>query len=192
MDQMIKEFLIDPLVAAIFALALPSAVLLWKGRGRRPKRCKWHCAVQPVFYGGPKWHRQEVKITLTLFGIKVRTLDQQGKLQWEWHATLRKKVFLVGPWRTLREGGIANGFISVQISRTGTFMCGHDYANTMVQEHSEYGVILLGQTEEDLQMAWTAMLSGTHEMRPLDETADEYELKKERQIGRQVKTGEQC
>jgi hypothetical protein len=158
---------------------------------------KWICAVQPVYYsknisyyerrdamnlihalkqvfssGKTKWHIQEVQITPSLAGYVIDTISAKDKLQWCWNASLVSNAFLVGPWKSKRKTSGSHGFMSVQISRNGTYMYGHDYAVVLEEAKAHYGVLLLGKDENSLVKAWTAMRNARRDMFSLKNKID--------------------
>ena len=143
---------------------------------------KWICAVQPVYYSRRRhydkqgttrkwvralqslyssteseWHVQNVQINASAGGYVIDTVAADGKLQWRWNASLVENAFLVGPLASLRKSSGSHGYMSVQISRNGTYMFGHDYAVVLEEAKAHYGILLLGKDENSLAKAWSAM-----------------------------------
>jgi len=140
---------------------------------RRDLTGQWVSAVQPVYYAaGNQWHIQYVQITYSPKGYAVKTVKAEGKLQWRMEAKLVANTFLVGPWSSRRKSSQSHGYMSLQISRNGQYMFGHDYGVVFKEQESHFGILLLGQTEESLQYAWKAMASGRREMLPLTHTVN--------------------
>lgn len=152
--------------------ALTTAIELWKGRGRRRLFGDWFSAVQPVYYKTGKWHIQKVQIKPSFFGLVVETVESDGKLQWRMYAKLEDQTFFVGRWKSARPGSISNGYMSLQISPNGKYMCGHDYGAIVKDGGSDFGILLLGRSQADLESAWKAMSKGMREMLPLTEETD--------------------
>lgn len=167
-----SEVIFSAFVGAIVSLALTTAIELWKGRGRRRLYGEWFSAVQTVYYKTEKWHVQKVQIKASFFGLMVKTKKSKGKLQWRMYAKLEDRTFLVGRWRSEREGSISNGYMVLQISSNGKYMCGHDYGDVLRHGEAHFGILLLGRNRSDLESSWKAMSGGTREMLPLSETID--------------------
>ena len=182
--SLVKDLAIAPGIGAAMAYGLAVTVELFKARGPKCLYGDWLCAVQPVYYlkkydhGRGKsvvedrWHVRRIRITPSWRGLKARTLKASNKLQWVWYPKLRGQTFLVGNWHSTRKTSVAHGFMSVQVSRDGRYMFGHDLGVSETHEESNFGVLLLGQSEADLQSAWMAMATGFRKMRPLNETID--------------------
>jgi len=166
------ELFIAPLIGAIMALVLTIALELWKGRGRRRLYGEWVLAVQPVYYKTGKWHLQKVQFKPAILGLEVQTADAPKTLQWCWHPRLETKTYLAGRWKSTRPGSISDGFMSVQISSNGKYMFGHDYGSVASDKESNFGVLLLGRTQSDLESAWETISKGAREMLPLTETVE--------------------
>src|SRR5262249_51159150 len=89
---------------------------------------QWISAVQPVYYqAGNQWHVQHVQITPSPQGYAVETVKAQKKLQWRMDAKLVANSFLVGRWMSRRKSSQSHGYMTLQISRNGQYMYGHDY-----------------------------------------------------------------
>ena len=183
------ELFFGPLIGAIMALGLTIAVELWKGRGRRKLYGEWYLSIQPVFKmeDSPKhrgktppnqtalvkaWHIQKVRVRWSPLGLKVQTEDAPRKLQWCWYPRLEKETYLVGRWKSIRPGALSNGYMSVQMSSNGRYMCGHDYGAVAKHMETNLGILLLGRDPSDLASAWRAMSMGVRPMLPLTETVD--------------------
>jgi hypothetical protein len=130
---------------------------------------RWISAVQPVYYQCDGWHVQSVEISSTSSIYVVKTDPVEGKLQWRLDAKLVSNAFLAGAWRSLRLGSRSQGYMTLQLARNGTYMCGHDYALTFGDSMAHLGIMLLSRTEEHLQLAWKAMKAAHREMMPLDQ-----------------------
>jgi hypothetical protein len=153
---------------------------------------QWLCAVQPVYYSRRRryrdqpfpgrwiralrshgsgaetaWHVQDVQINPSVTGYVVDTLPAEATLQWRWNAGLVGNAFLAGSWASKRESSDSHGYMSVQISRNGTYMFGHDYAVVLEEAKAHFGVLLLGKTEGALAKAWSAMRGARRDMPPL-------------------------
>lgn len=166
------DMILSALVGALVSMALTTGAELWRARGRRRLYGAWWCAVQPVYYRTNKWHVQEVTIKPSLFGVVVNTVKEAGKLQWVMHAQLMDQKYLVGRWKSLRRGSISSGYMSLQISLNGSFMCGHNYGDVGGNEDANFGVLLFGRTREQLEGAWKAMQSEVRDLLPLTESVD--------------------
>jgi hypothetical protein len=129
---------------------------------------KWISAVQPVYYERDGWHVQEVVISASAEAYTVKTVQAPGKLQWRLDAKLIANSFLAGPWHSTREGSRSQGYMTLQLARNGTYMCGHDYALALHDALAHFGVILFSRTEEHLQLAWQAMKAAHRKMVPLE------------------------
>lgn len=133
----------------------------------------WISAVQPIYYrAGSQWHIQHVQITSSPKGYTVETVKSEKKLQWRMEAKLVANSFLAGPWVSMRKSSQSHGYMSLQISRNGQYMFGHDYGVVLREQESNFGILLLAQNEENLQLAWKAMRSGGRKMLPLTDTID--------------------
>jgi hypothetical protein len=180
----IKDFLVLPLIGAGMAQALITAVELIRARGRDSLYGEWLYAVQPVYYltrrDAPnkpppvedRWHVHRLQIAPSWRGLKARTIDAPGKLQWVWYPKLKREFFLTGIWRSTRKTSASVGCMSVQVSRDGRYMFGFDFGIAHAQESSNFGILLLGKSERDLQSAWTAVDRGRRRVRPLSDTID--------------------
>jgi hypothetical protein len=133
---------------------------------------KWISAVQPVYYQRPKWHVQDVQISQSSGNYMVKTVPAPKKLQWRMDATLIAESFLTGPWRSTREGSQSHGYMTLQVSRSGAYMCGHDYAVAIDEARAHLGVMLLGRTSADLRRAWEAICAARRELLPLKKRCD--------------------
>jgi len=134
---------------------------------------EWISAVQPVYYpAGSKWHIQRVQITPSPQGYTVETVKAENKLQWRMEAKLIANSFLVGRWASMRKAAQSHGYMTLQISRNGQYMYGHDYGVALKEGESNFGVLLFGQNQESLGSAWKAMRSWRRKMLPLTETID--------------------
>jgi TIR domain len=143
------------------------------GGFRRQLAGSWLSAVQPVYYAaGDAWHIQEVQIVPTPRGYAVVTVRVEGKLQWRLDAKLVANSFLVGRWFSRREGSHSHGYMSLQISRNGMYMFGHDYGIVFEEGKAHFGVLLLAKDKEHLEKARAAMKSARRELLPLDQTMD--------------------
>jgi hypothetical protein len=164
--------IISGVIGAILSIILATGIELWRARGRRRLYGEWWCAIQPVYYKTKKWHVQRVRIKPGIFGVVVVTEPESGKLQWKMYARLENQKFLVGRWESSRPGSISNGYMSVQLSSNGTYMCGHDYANVHRNNESDFGVLLFGRSRDDLESARKAVRSGVRELLPLADEVD--------------------
>jgi hypothetical protein len=133
---------------------------------------KWISAVQPVYYQRDGWHVQDVEISASSDVYTVKTVPATSKLQWRLDAKLFANAFLAGPWHSTREGSRSQGYMTLQLARNGTYMCGHDYALAFGDSEAHFGVMLLSRTEEHLRVAWQAMKAAHIEMLSLDERTD--------------------
>lgn len=134
---------------------------------------KWISAVQAVYYAaGNAWHVQDVEIAPTPRGYSVATIPAPGKLQWRFEAKLVANAFFVGRWFSKRAGSESKGYMSLQISRNGTYMFGHDYGVVFDEGKAHFGVMLLAKTEEKLEIARTAMKRARRKMSSLDKRID--------------------
>jgi hypothetical protein len=133
---------------------------------------RWISAVQPVYYRRDGWHVQEVEITVSSDVYTVKTVPAPGKLQWRLDARLVASAFLAGPWHSTREGSRSQGYMTLQLARNGTYMCGHDYALAFGDSVAHFGVMLLSRAEEHLGLAWRAMKAAQREMASLDHGTD--------------------
>lgn len=133
---------------------------------------QWISAVQPVYYRRDGWHVQDVVISASSDVYTVKTVAAPGKLQWRLDASLFANAFLAGPWHSTREGSRSQGYMTLQLSRNGTYMCGHDYALAFGESVAQFGVMLLSRTEEHLRLAWQAMKAAQKEMASLDQRTD--------------------
>jgi hypothetical protein len=129
-------------------------------------------AVQPVYYQRDGWHVQDVEISASTDAYTVKTLPVPGKIQWRLDARFIANAFLAGPWHSTREGSRSQGYMTLQLARNGTYMCGHDYALAFGDSMAHFGVILLSRTEEHLRSAWQAMKTARREMVSLDQRTD--------------------
>lgn len=166
------NMVLSGLIGALVSMALATGVELWKGRGRRRLYGEWWCAVQPVYYQTEKWHIQKLSIKPSLFGIVIDTAKKDGKLQWRMHADLKDQKYLVGRWKSLRAGSISSGYMSLQISLNGEFMCGHNYGDVGGNQNANFGVLLLGRSESLLMDAWKAAAAEVRHMVSLDKSID--------------------
>jgi len=132
----------------------------------------WISAGQPVYYLRDGWHVQDVVISASSDVYTVKTVPAPGKLQWRLDAKLVANAFLAGPWHSTREGSRSQGYMTLQLSRNGTYMCGHDYALAFGDSATHIGVMLLSRTEEHLSLAWQAMKAEQREMASLDQRAE--------------------
>lgn len=133
----------------------------------------WLSAVQPVYYEAESgWHVQEVSISPTVEGYIVETRPAEAKLMWRLDARVVANHFLVGRWRSKRPGSASLGYMVLQIARTGTYMCGHDYAIMLDERKAHYGALLLAKDESNLQKAWTAMCHAKRDLVPLSQAVD--------------------
>jgi hypothetical protein len=133
---------------------------------------QWWCAVQPVHYETDRWHIQQVTIRPSLFGIVINTAKKDGKLQWRMHAELKDQKYLVGRWCSLRPGSISSGYMSLQISLNGAFMCGHNYGDVGGNAYANFGVLLFGRTEDRLLEVWKAAATEVRNIVPLSESVE--------------------
>lgn len=164
--------LFDSVIGFAVSTALTTGYHVWKNRGRRRLRGEWLSAVQVVFYETENWHVQRVRVRQRLFKLVVETIEEPGKLQWILEANLENRLYLVGPWRSLRAGSISGGYMSLQISSNGKYMCGHDYGDGVRHDKAHFGIMLLGRNEQELQLAFDAMSTGQREMLPLSSKQD--------------------
>jgi hypothetical protein len=51
-------------------------------------------------------------------------------------------------------------------------MFGHDYGAVGKHENSDFGILLFGRTDKDLEAAWIAASKGFRPIMPLSETID--------------------
>ncbi len=128
---------------------------------------RWISAVQPVYYPSCRWHVQRVEAASTSEGYLLKTVQEEEKLQWRFDATFLNNYFLVGPWRSTRASSRSQGFIALQVSRNGTYMCGHDYAMAFEESKANFGILLLGRSDRELDKAFSAMKNARREMEPL-------------------------
>lgn len=129
---------------------------------------RWISAIEPVYYDREGWHVQDVVISASSNEYTVKTLQASGKLQWRLDAKLVANAFLAGPWQSMREGSRSRGYMTLQLARNGTYMCGHDYALAFGESVAHFGVMLVSRSEEHLQLAWKAMRAACREMAPLE------------------------
>jgi hypothetical protein len=129
---------------------------------------QWISAVQPVYYKRDGWHVQDVVISASSDVYSVKTVPTPGKLQWRLDAKLVENAFLAGPWHSTREGSRSQGYMTLQLARNGTYMCGHDYALAFGDTVSHFGVMLLSRTEDNLRLAWQSMNTAARQMLSLD------------------------
>jgi hypothetical protein len=132
----------------------------------------WISAVQPVYYQRDGWHVQDVVISAASDVYTVKTAQGPGKLQWRLDARFVANAFLAGPWHSTREGSRSQGYMTLQLARNGTYMCGHDYALAFGESVAHFGVMLLSRTEEHLRLAWQAMKAAQRKMTSLDQRSD--------------------
>jgi hypothetical protein len=133
---------------------------------------QWISVVQPVYYERDGWHVQDVVISAPSDVYTLKTLPAPGKLQWRLDAKLVANAFLAGPWHSTREGSRSQGYMTLQLARNGTYMCGHEYALAFGDATAHFGVLLLSRAEEHLQLAWQAMKAALREMAPLERRVD--------------------
>ena len=105
----------------------------------------------------------------TYDGYRILTVQENAKLQWRFDAKLIGNAFLAGPWRSTRPGSRSQGYMTLQLSRNGTYMCGHDYAMVFEESKAHFGVLLLARTSDALEKAWSAMRAARRELLPLTE-----------------------
>jgi hypothetical protein len=132
----------------------------------------WISAVQPVYYASRGWHVQTVKIISMADGYRVQTQPGKDKLQWRLDAKLIGNAFFAGPWRSTRAGSRSQGYMTLQVSRNGSYMCGHDYAMVFEESKAHFGVLLLARSSDTLEEAWRAMRAARRELLPLTEVHD--------------------
>jgi hypothetical protein len=133
---------------------------------------KWISAVQPVYYEWEGWHVQDVEISVSADMYTVNTVSTPGKLQWRLDAKFVANAFLAGPWHSTRIGSRSLGYMTLQLARNGTFMCGHDYALAFGDTMAHFGIMLMAKTEDNLQLAWQAMKASQREMLSLAQRRD--------------------
>jgi hypothetical protein len=133
---------------------------------------EWISAVQPVYYGCEEWHVQDVMISASSDIYTVKTVSAPGKLQWRLDAKLVANAFLAGPWHSTRVGSRSQGYMTLQLARNGTYMCGHDYALAFGDSMAHFGIMLLSKTKENLELAWRTMNAAHRKMVPLGRCKD--------------------
>ena len=164
--------ILSSFVQALLAPFISSIGETWKVWLTRKFYGDWISAI-PVFYGSEAgWHIQYVVYENHPFGPRFKTVDEEDNHQWVFHGRLIDNSYLAGTWESLREGSISSGFMSLQISSDGLYMCGLDYGNLNNDAKAHSGVMLLARNEEELENAWIAMKRGYRELLPLSQTWD--------------------
>jgi hypothetical protein len=125
-----------------------------------------------LFTTKPKWHVQRIRVEPAELGFRFQTTKDPVKLQWEWTPRLEGTKYLAGPWKSLQPGSDSRGYMSVQLSSNGKYMLGHDYGAVGKHGNSDFGILLFGRTDNDLQAAWNAVSKGFRPIKPLSETID--------------------
>jgi hypothetical protein len=145
------------ILGAVLSLILPWLVTYCRHFRRFSISGEWFAEWQPVFGESDRWISEKVRVRHGLGDIVIRSAERGLRYDWIAHLTVVDRAFLVGRWRSTRQGSHSGGLLVLAVSSSAIYMYGYLFAPHSAGARTLISHIVLSSDPAYLKLAREAL-----------------------------------